>query len=94
MITFSESLALETGAHGIHVTRQCPGFTLSEFHDVTGTREQVNQLPAFMWLDAEQVARDSYDAVMAGVPVYVPGRLNRTMATLAALLPRRLVVAR
>ena len=73
VISFSESLALETAAHGINVTASCPGFTLSEFHDVSGTRDQVNKLPAFMWLDAEQVARESVDAVMAGVRVYVPG---------------------
>ena len=30
-----------------------------------------------MWLDADIVARGSYDAVMAGVPVFVPGRVNR-----------------
>jgi uncharacterized protein len=91
LIRFSESLALETAHHGIHVTASCPGFTLSEFHDVTGTREQVSQMPAFMWLDAAAVARSSYEAVMAGVPVFVPGRVNRSLATLARLLPRALV---
>jgi uncharacterized protein len=93
VIAFSESLALETARHGVNVTASCPGFTLTEFHDVTGTREQVNQLPKFMWLDAERVARSSYDAVMAGVPVYIPGGVNRTVATLSRLLPRRVVWA-
>ena len=93
VITFSESLALELAPHGIHVTASCPGFTLSEFHDVTGTRPQVSQMPAFMWSQADHVARDSYDAVMAGRPVYVPGRLNRSIATLGRALPRRIVWA-
>jgi uncharacterized protein len=91
VIAFSESLALEAGRHGVNVTASCPGFTLTEFHDVTGTREQVNQLPKFMWLDAERVARSSYDAVMAGIPVYVPGGVNRAVAALSRLLPRRVV---
>ncbi len=91
VIAFSESLALETADQGIHVTASCPGFTLTEFHDVIGTRAQVSQLPSFMWLDAEPVARASYDAVMAGVPVYVPGRVNRSIAGLARVLPRRVV---
>jgi len=91
VISFSESLAVETAKYGVHVTASCPGFTFTEFHDVTGTRAQVSTMPAFMWLDAESVARGSYAAVMAGVPVYVPGRLNRSIASLARLLPRRVV---
>jgi short-subunit dehydrogenase len=93
VISFSESLALETRRHGIHVTASCPGFTLSEFHDVTGTRAQVSRMPRFMWLEAAEVARSSYDAVMAGRTVYVPGRLNRTMASMSRMLPRRVVSA-
>jgi uncharacterized protein len=91
VISFSESLALETADKGIHVTASCPGFTLTEFHDVTGTREQVNRMPGYMWLQAEEVAQSSYDAVMAGVPVYVPGRTNRSIASLSRVLPRSVV---
>lgn len=93
VITFSESLALETAEHGVHVTASCPGFTLTEFHDVTGTRAQVNRLPRAMWLDADRVAEGSYDAVMRGSPVYVPGGVNRSIAALSRLLPRRVVLA-
>ena len=93
VISFSEALALETARQGIHVTASCPGFTLSEFHDVTGTRAQVNTLPKFMWLDADRVARESVDAVMRGQTIYVPGRVNRTLASVARLLPRRSVTA-
>lgn len=91
VIRFSESLALETLRHGLHVTASCPGFTYSEFHDVTGTRAQVSRMPKFMWLDADVVARASYEAVMAGVPVFVPGRVNATLATLSRVLPRPMV---
>jgi len=91
VIKFSESLALETARHGLHVTASCPGFTYSEFHDVTGTRAQVSRMPTIMWLDADVVAHASYDAVMAGVPVFVPGRLNATLATLSRVLPRPVV---
>jgi short-subunit dehydrogenase len=93
VISFSESLALEVAGQGVHVTASCPGFTITEFHDVTGTRDQVKQMPGFIWLDAPRVARESYQAVMAGIPIYVPGRLNRTVATAARVLPRRLVTS-
>jgi hypothetical protein len=93
VITFSESLALEVARHGVNVTASCPGFTLTEFHDVTGTRAMMSKLPSYLWSDADAVARGSYDAVMAGVPVYVPGRLNRSIASLSRWLPRRVVIA-
>jgi short-subunit dehydrogenase len=93
VISFSEALALETMPHGIHVTASCPGFTLSEFHDLTGTRDQMKKLPKFLWSDAATVARESVDAVMNGVTVYVPGRVNRGLAATARVLPRRIVTA-
>jgi uncharacterized protein len=93
LIRFSESLATETAAHGVHVTAVCPGFTFTEFHDVSGTRHIVSRMPSFMWMDAHTVARQGYDAVMAGRATYVPGRVNSAIATLARLLPQRVVYA-
>ena len=88
MIKFSESLAHEVRHRGVHVTAVCPGFTLSEFHDVTGTREMMKDMPAFMWMDSPTVAHQGFDAVMRGMPVVVTGRVNSTIATLARLLPQ------
>ena len=43
-------------------------------------------------MDAETVARQAYDAVMAGRIVYVNGVVNRTMVLLARYLPEWLVM--
>ena len=91
VIKFSEALAHEVRPSGVHVTALCPGFTLSEFHDVTGTRNQVKRLPPWLWMDAATVARQGFDAVMAGTPIYVSGRINRTIATLVRFIPQWLV---
>ena len=91
VIRFSESLASEVKASGVHVTALCPGFTRSEFHDRTGTRETVSRIPPWMWMDSSVVARQGYDAVMAGIPVYVNGRVNRTIAALVKYVPQKLV---
>lgn len=91
LLRFSESLSLEGAPHGVYVTALCPGFTRSEFHDVTGTRAQVSTFPRFMWLDADTVARAGYDAVMRGTPVLVVGRVHAALALAARLLPERLV---
>ena len=88
LITFSQSLALEMIANNVHVTALCPGFTFSEFHDVNGMRQQVSQLPSFMWMDADTVARQGYDAVMRGDIVYVNGRVNRSIAFITRIAPQ------
>ena len=98
LIRFSESLALEGAAHGIHACALCPGFTYSEFHDVTGTRAQVSQMPAYMWLKATDVARAGIDAVERGEPMSVPGITYKFIRLLTKHLPdawaRRLVASR
>jgi hypothetical protein len=92
LIKFSQSLALENHAAGVNVCALCPGFTWSEFHDVTGTRDKMNRLPGFMWLSAEDVVRQGIAAVERGDAVYIPGRVNRAIKTLVQLLPDRLAL--
>lgn len=73
LVKFSESLALENADAGVQVCALCPGFTYSEFHDVTGTRGLVSQLPKWMWLDTDEVARQGVDGVEQGRLIVVPG---------------------
>ncbi len=90
VIRFSEALAAENMDKGIHVTAVCPGFTLSEFHEVTGTRDRMNNMPGLLWLKAPDVARQGYDAVMRGTPVVVNGWIYRFVVWLVGALPRSL----
>ena len=92
MIKFSESIHAEAraGGHDIHCTALCPGFTWSEFHDVTGTREQTNKMPKWMWMKAAPVVSAGIRAVNKGQPVIVPGLFNKSVATLIRLLPEPL----
>ena len=90
VIRFSEALSAENAAHGVHVTAVCPGFTYSEFHDVTGTRDKMSSVPGMMWLDAATVAREGYAAVMNGDPVVVNGRIYRMLVWLNGVLPKGL----
>jgi short-subunit dehydrogenase len=92
IVKFSEALAGEVWTSGVYVTVLCPGFTRSEFHDVTGTRGLVRRLPWWLWSDAESVAREGFDAVMRGTPLHVPGRVNRLIRVLSRLLPQRVLV--
>ncbi|MER3546113.1 MAG: dehydrogenase [Rhodanobacteraceae bacterium] len=87
LIKFSESLALENRALGVNVCALCPGFTYSEFHDVTGARERVSRMPGYLWMHADEVVRQGLDAVEHGRIVYVTGRVNRAIKMLFKLLP-------
>jgi uncharacterized protein len=87
LVKFTEALAPEVAVHGVHVTALCPGFTYTEFHDVTGTRAQVSTMPRWAWQDAGEVVEAGYDAVMSGRSIVVPGRVNRTLAFGAKHLP-------
>ena len=95
LVRFSESLALENQSTGVKVSALCPGFTFSEFHDVTGTRELVNRLPAWMWMSATDVVAHGIRAVTHSPPrvVAVPGRVNRMIARLVRCLPSALTWA-
>ena len=93
VIGFSQSIALEGLPHNVYTTAVCPGFTYSEFHDVNGMRPQVSRLPTFMWMDAATVARQSFDAVMAGRIIHVPGWWNKAVVFFARSMPQWLVMA-
>ena len=94
LVRFSQSLHLEMQNTGVHVTALCPGFTYSEFHDVNGTRDLVTQsTPAWLWLGADEVAANGYEAAEANRPVCVPGAPNKAIAALAKLLPDEWLLA-
>ncbi|MDZ4362004.1 SDR family NAD(P)-dependent oxidoreductase, partial [Brevundimonas sp.] len=88
LIKASQGLHLELSGTGVHVTALCPGYTLTEFHDANGTRQEVSTAyPAWMWQTAEHVARVGHDAVEANRPRVTPGAMNNVLAGLAKHLP-------
>ncbi|HTV85976.1 MAG TPA: SDR family NAD(P)-dependent oxidoreductase [Dyella sp.] len=91
-IRTSQSLALENADKGVNVCALCPGFTWSEFHDVTGTRTLMNKLPNFMWQTADEVVKEGIDAVERGEAVRVTGRTNRFIKTVFKLMPDKLAL--
>ena len=93
---FTECLALECKGSGVNVTALCPGFTLTEFHDVNGTRKRMSGIPGFMWLASDRVAREALDDCERGSTYCIPGLVYRGLLTILGLLPmgmRRSLVA-
>ena len=70
---------------GVRVMALSPGFTKTEFHARSQT--DPSGVKAWMWLDAEDVARQALDDFDAGKPVCVPGRRYRALVETVRHLP-------
>jgi uncharacterized protein len=92
MIRFSQSLALENQSRGVLVQALCPGFTWSEFHDVSGARHLMNRLPRFMFQTSDAVAEEGLRTLERGRIVHVSGAVNRLIAFVIKHLPERLAL--
>jgi hypothetical protein len=91
VLSFSEALHSELKPKGIRVTALCPGPVETEFQQRSGMPERY--FPAFLARSAERVAREGYDALMAGKRVVIPGFPNRIAAFLPRLVPRGMLLA-
>lgn len=92
VLRLSQSLALEFKSRGVNVIAVCPGFTWSEFHDVAGTRNAMNKMPGFMWLEGPRVVNDAHVAVENGKgAVVINGLLYRVLVFCFNVLPDNLM---
>ncbi len=83
VLSFSRALAEELAGTGVTVTTLCPGMTRSQFHARAGLSRQAK----FIMMDADEVARLGYRALMAGKPVVVTGWVNRFGVMIMKFLP-------
>jgi short-subunit dehydrogenase len=87
--SFSESLANEVQGTGVTVTVLCPGPTRTAFVATAG----MEDTPLFHGaaMDAAEVARLGFDAMMAGKMEVIAGARNRFMIFGARFAPRALL---
>jgi hypothetical protein len=88
MNSFTEGLALELKSVGSKVKVQalCPGYTLSEFHDVAGMDRKM--IPASLWMRAEDVVAESMRGLERGQTIVVPGWRYKAAVLLMKHTPR------
>ncbi|HTM35853.1 MAG TPA: SDR family oxidoreductase [Terriglobales bacterium] len=92
VISFSEALANELQGTGVTVTCLCPGATDTEFQTRAGT-EQTTLLRKMRPMEASEVARDGYRALLKGKPLVISGLRNRLLMESLRISPRRVVTA-
>ena len=89
--SFTEALHEELRGTGVRVTALCPGFTRTEFSEVSGTNSIASQVPNFAWLEATDVAREGLRDVARGRALSVPGAFYKGLVTVSDFAPRSLV---
>jgi short-subunit dehydrogenase len=88
MNSFTEGLCLELKSAGspVKVQALCPGFTLSDFHDVMGIDRKA--IPGPLWMKAEDVVEASLRGLERDTLFVVPGGVYKVIARLVPALPR------
>jgi hypothetical protein len=88
---FTEGLYLELKSTGSQVRVQalCPGFTLTEFHDVLGIDRKF--ISSAWWMPAEDVVEASLEGLEKGKLFVVPGWRYKLLVSLMRMLPRRVL---
>jgi short-subunit dehydrogenase len=81
---FSEALSVELDGTGVKVQSLCPGFTYSEFHD-TPEYEGFDrkEIPAPLWMKADEVVDESLAALSGNSVIVVPGRRYKSIVAAA-----------
>ena len=87
--SFTEALHEELSGTGVYVQTLCPGFTYTEFQQRAGI--DISKIPTFVWMTPEAVVNASLHALRRRQVVCVPGLINRLLALLMGMAPRRLV---
>jgi uncharacterized protein len=88
---FSESVAQSVRRYGVRVLALCPGYTRTEFHQRAGIN--MSKIPRWMWLDADDVAREGLRDLRKGKLVSIPSWKYKLAVFGMRHTPRRLLQA-
>lgn len=89
VLSFSEALQAELRGTGVTVTCLCPGATKTGFS--RAARAVGNHPLSRATASPAGVARFGYRAMLAGVPIAIPGVKNQLFVTFAKFMPRAVV---
>ena len=79
MISFTEGLAGGLQGTGVGVHAVCPGFVHTEFHARAGI--DMAKLPSFLWLEVDDVVRESLADIAGGKVISVPSVQYKSIVT-------------
>ena len=88
VVSFTEGLAGGLKGTGVGVHAVCPGYVHTEFHDRAGI--DMASLPSFLWLEVDDVVRESLADIARGKVISVPGVQYKMLVGAARMMPRGL----
>jgi short-subunit dehydrogenase len=87
--SFTESISAELKGSKVQVTAVAPGFTKTKFFDRSQMKD--DDVPNWLWLTPEQVAKESLKDARSGQLISIPGAQYKAVSTVTRSLPRPLV---
>ena len=91
MNRFVDSINSSQAKHNIFASALCPGFTITEFHQQSGTQDRMDKVPAFMKMSAKDVAEAGVNGILNKKSVVIPGVIYKLIVILFKFTPLWLV---
>jgi short-subunit dehydrogenase len=88
VVSFTEGLACGLKGTGVSVHAVCPGYVHTEFHRRAGI--DMASLPSFLWLEVDDVVRESLADIARGKVISIPGLPYKVLVSVVRMLPRNL----
>jgi uncharacterized protein len=85
--SYTEGLANELHGTGVKIVALCPGWVRTEFHERANIN--VGWIPAFLWLDADQLVADCLADAAEGKVISIPSMRYKALIMICGQLPRR-----
>ncbi|MET9195454.1 SDR family oxidoreductase [Streptomyces olivaceus] len=89
VVQFTQGVAQDLAGSGVRLMALCPGFVRTEFHERAGMG--TDNIPKWMWLDADNVVAAALADLSRGRSVSVPDPRYKALMGAAKLVPRGLL---
>ncbi|MFF7856100.1 SDR family NAD(P)-dependent oxidoreductase [Streptomyces sp. NPDC007904] len=86
VVQFTQGAARDLADSGVRLMALCPGFVRTEFHARAGMG--TDNIPNWMWLDADKVAAAALADLARGKSVSIPDPRYKALMGAAKLVPR------
>ncbi|MFC5954386.1 SDR family NAD(P)-dependent oxidoreductase [Streptomyces pratens] len=86
VVQFTQGAAQDLAGSGVRLMALCPGFVRTEFHERAGMG--TDNIPNWMWLDADKVAEAALADLSRGKTVSIPDPRYKALMGAAKLVPR------